>query len=207
MSNDPLKRLRKRKRPAEKRVEICMDSRFQQAIEDAQLKVSQLERKADLHRRNRSDANPLLADELQDAYDELETAKLAGAGHMEEFVAKAIAPRRYDDLIELHPPTKEQQKEHRREFPNQSLRWNPETFPPALITSCVYLVTKTGQVDPDTGKQVEDHTLLTDEFVKEMFEGGEDDAQWNVGETTALTEAAIDANHRGPRRVAALGNA
>lgn len=203
MSNDPLKRLRKRKRPAEKRIPIAMDTAFQDRIEEARAALSKVQMQANLHNRNRKDANPDLADELQEAEDNLAAALEAAEAVTEWFVAKALAPRQYDDLINKYPPTKEQKAEARKA--NFQLQANGDTFPPALIAECVYLITKTGQVDPDTGKEIEEHTLLTDEFVKEMYEGGED-AQWNQGETNALFQAAMEANQRGPQRAVGLGN-
>jgi hypothetical protein len=199
---DPFGRLRKHKRPAEERVGIVMESRFQLRVQDAQSRLSKLELKANLHAGKNGSPNRQLADELDEAEEQLAAARRDAEDHTEWFVAKAMAPRRFDGLAELHPPTPDQRKEARKE--SQTLRWNPETFFPALLAACVHVVTPLAE--PNDDGETEVHTLLTEEFVKEMHEGGED-SQWNVGEINALVEAALKANHSGPQRVAFLGNA
>lgn len=202
-SHDHLGRLRKRKKPASQRVGIVMDSDYQTRLDEAQRRVSQLELKANLHAGKSQKPNPELADELDRARDELEEAEKAAESQTEWFIAKALSPRYFDELMNKYPPTKEQKAQARKD--NVVASFDLDKFPPVLIAECVYLVTKTGEVDDD-GVEVEEHTRLDDAFVKEMMDGAED-AQWNQGEVTALFGAAMAANQRGPsQRVSQLGN-
>lgn len=194
----PLDRLRKGKRRASKRVGIVMDSDFQEAVEEARTKLSRLMARSNLVvGAGRKD--PDLAAEIEEAEEELRVAEEQAEEHTERFIAKALAPRVWDDLINKHPPTKDQKQDARKN--NHNLTWNPETFPPELISTCVYLVTPLDA--PNEDGENEQHEPLTEEFVKEMFDGS---GQWNIGEINALLNAGIAANTRGPQGVAGLGN-
>lgn len=203
MSNSPhdgIARLRRNKKPSSQRVGIVMDSRYQNAIDDAQYRLAQLQMRARVLGGTQTDRQ--LANDLADAQEALENAQAAALEHTEWFIAKALSPRQYDALLAKHPPTKDQKAEARKD--NRVVAYNIDTFPPELIASCVYLVTPLDEPDPETG-DMERHEPLTEEFVKEMFEGG-DEPQWNQGELVALTNAAQAANQAQPQRVAALGN-
>lgn len=176
-----------------------MDSRYQDRIDSADRRLTMLQLRARALGGNQAD--PKLASDLADAEDALEAARVEALEHTEWFIAKALSPREWDALIAKHAPTPEQKKEARRE--GRALQYNPETFPPELIERCVYLVTPLDE--PDENGDTELHEPLTREFVKEMFEGG-DDSQWNQGELVALTNAAQTANQAAPARLEALGN-
>lgn len=198
MSDMPLKRL-KRKQPPSKRVGIVMDSRYQDAIESAERKLGLLQLRA---RALGTQGDRQLAADLADAEEALEAAQAAALEHTEWFIAKALSTREWDALLAKHPPTKDQKAEARKE--NRVVQYNTDTFPPAAIEACVYLVTKLDEPDPATGL-MERHDPLPREFVKEMFEGGEE-SQWNQGELVTLVNAAQAANQQAPVRLEDLGN-
>lgn len=193
-SSQPLDRLRKNKRPNSVRVGIVMDSRYQEAVDDAQRALSEAQlKKLTLGER----ADPAVTSDLADAHRRLERARAAALEHTEWFIAKGMSPNQYDALLASHAPTGDQKDEARRE--GKVAPYNQDTFPAALVSACVCLV----DVDPDTGD--EQHCPLTDEFVKEMQDGG-DDSQWTQGEFGALFGAAVAATQSTPQRVAQLGN-
>lgn len=196
MSN--LDRLRRDKKPSSVRVGIVMDTRYQDHIDAVQARLSRLDLRARALGGNKAD--PRLAADLADAEDALRAAQEEAMEHTEWFIAKALGPREYDALLDQHPPTKDQKAEARKE--NRVVSYNVDTFPPALIARCVYLVTKLDE--PGENDESEHHEPLTAEFVKEMFEGG-DDPQWNMGEVATLNDAALAANQARPR-MEDLGN-
>lgn len=201
-SRQPLDRLRKQKRPASRRVGIVMDSSFQQRIDEAEIRVDELQERADRFGRV-GRVDPDLVAELSDARDALGDARTRALEHTEWFVAKAMSPNAYDSLMAKHAPTKDQRNEARKN--NRTVAWNVDTFPQALIEACVYLVTALDEPDPKTG-EMERHDPLPADFVKEMFDGSSEGAQWNLGEVAALQLAAQEANQAQPQRVASLGN-
>lgn len=193
-ASQPLDRLRKNKRPNSVRVGIVMDSRYQDAVDEAQRALNETTvRKLTIGER----ADPRINAELDDAHKRLEKARAVALEHTEWFIAKGMSPNQYDALLALHAPTQDQKDEARRE--GKVAPYNQDTFPAALVASTVYLV----DTDPDTGE--EQHVPLSEEFVKEMLEGG-DQSQWTQGEFGALFGAAVAATQSTPQRVAQLGN-
>lgn len=193
-SSQPLDRLRKAKRPNSVRVGILMDARYQHAIDESARALNEAQIKA-LSLGERGD--PRVRADLADAHKRHDNARATALEHTEWFIAKGLSPNQYDALIAAHAPTSDQKDEARRE--GKVAAFNQDTYPAALVAACVYLV----DTDPDTGE--EQHVPLTDEFVKEMLDGG-DESQWTQGEFGVLYGAAVTANQSAPQRVAQLGN-
>lgn len=80
---------------------------------------------------------------------------------------RAIGMRAYDDLLALHPPTKEQQA--------LGATYNGDTFGPALVAAVC--------VEPN----------LSETETKEMWESDD----WSRGDLAVLWEAALEVNMRG----------
>lgn len=87
---------------------------------------------------------------------------------------RAMGARRYDELVDEHPPTDQQQAEAQERF-NRPAPYNPDTFPVALIAASL--------VEPE----------LTVEEVERIWN------EWNRDERLALFEAAMDVNSRATR--------
>jgi|GEM_PF-2201363 len=80
---------------------------------------------------------------------------------------RAIGSKSYDVLVGMHPPTAEQKKD--------GASYNPDTFGPALISSCA--------ASP----------LITPNEAKELWESDE----WSRGEVMELFVAAVEVCSRG----------
>lgn len=80
---------------------------------------------------------------------------------------KSIGYKDYDDLLSSHQPSKEQSKD--------GAQWNPDTFPPALISAC--------SVDPVIGLEEAKELWLSD--------------QWSRGELMDLFFAVAKLNTDG----------
>lgn len=109
--------------------------------------------------------------ELSDAIDAAEATEV-------EFVFQAIGRAAWDRMVMDHKPTQEQIRDLRRDLgdKNAQIGWNPETFPPAIISACL--------VSP----------RMTVEEATEMYE----DPSWNLGELQRLLAAAIAVNQETP---------
>ena len=91
---------------------------------------------------------------------------------------QSIGRKRYDGLVDAHPPT-EQNREEAKQRDEDPPAWNPETFMPALVrASCA---------EPE----------LSEEDVQSIFD------EWNQGELLELWQAALYVNTQ--RRTANLG--
>lgn len=182
-----LDRVRSRKKRASARVPMCMDAALTAEVD----RLTDLINKARMRTAlpgGRNDDN--LAVEIASLEDALADAKAAVAEATEWFLVEALPPHECDALIDKHPPTKEQVAQARKENgPKATLRWNSDTFTPALIAACTSVITPDGE-DPDTGRKLETYEHLTPEFVDEMMDGG----LWSTGEMLALFEAALDVN-------------
>lgn len=189
MGREPLDRLRSRKKPVTRRLPLITDNDLAELAEQA--------KQAAVEARERSDKTPAdatlrgRADDLEADY---ENARLDALETAVWFEARSLSPRVFEDLADLHPPTEKQLRDARKALgaPNLSLRWNVETFQPALIAACVSFVER-----DESG--VETFTPLDESFVKEMFEGDD----WNAAEINDLWQLAHDVNSQ--RRVVDAG--
>jgi hypothetical protein len=127
--------IKERKRPARDEVQLCLEPWLAQLYAEAKAKVDDL--------RQSLEFRPQSADRqraLDDAEEALELARLEMEPHLVTFVVEAIGREAYEDLIDQHPPTKEQRDRWRKEHAQQASlgqgpRWNDDTFPPALISA------------------------------------------------------------------------
>lgn len=95
-----------------------------------------------------------------------------------DFTFKGIGNTAFNDLLKKHRPTQTQIKDIRRELGNNkaNLDYNPDTFPPVLISASL--------VSP----------AMTLEEAQDMFE----DPEWNLAELTKMFRAALEVNNEVP---------
>jgi hypothetical protein len=182
VSKQPLDRLRSRKKPVSKRVPI-----FDTELADRSEQLRQVAADA-RERSNRSPGDAALQAAAQDAEEDAVRALDEAVQSADWFVVRSLSPRAYEDLANAHPPTSDQLKDARKQGLMQ-LAWNPDTFPDALLASCV------SYEDSETGEQAQ----LDESFVKEMHESDD----WNAAEIGALVQAAVEVNS--VRRVVDVG--
>lgn len=72
---------------------------------------------------------------LQAATAEREAAYEAAQHHVYEFVFESLSASAWDRLVTEHPPTEEQSE--RLVGRDAKLKWNPDTFPVALVSACL----------------------------------------------------------------------
>lgn len=179
------------------------DQQQRWAAEGRPAPKDRLARKKPMERRVPVPLDPQLVEELNDAMAELEGARMAKVAQAEldrladraavaraaveaetvTLTFRAVGRRAWDALLEEHPPTEEQDKEHRAEYKGARAPYNGDTFPPAAI-----------------------HASLVagghDDISIEDVVGWCDD--WNMTEIMELFAAALEVNTQ--RRVASLGN-
>lgn len=97
-----------------------------------------------------------------------------------EVTLRTVPPPEWEALVELHPPTDEQQA--------RGMQWNPATFRPALLVACV--VTPDGE-DP----------LTADDWVQVVKAG-----ELATGEFNTLCNAAVQLNLRSPASAVGKGS-
>lgn len=107
----------------------------------------------------------------------VKTANAAVAEASVVLVFRSIGRRRYDEMVDEHPPTDEQQEKAKEQ--GGVAGYNPATFLPVLISESL--------IEP----------LLTLEQVNALWD------EWNNAEVMALINAAIEVNTT--RRTADLG--
>lgn len=191
-TKQPLDRLRSRKKPVYTRFAIPTDYGKLEARDEAQARVGQLEAQLRLSPGLKDEAARVLNAELSSAKEDLEFAEEELEENIVWFYARSMGPRNFDDLVSRHPPTPEQRQEAKKDGVGPIL-YNPDTFLPELVTSCVFWIDNPGD------KEV--LVPLTDEFVKEMQEG----TDWTKGEYLQIAEKAQEVNQV-IRRVGNLGN-
>lgn len=72
---------------------------------------------------------------LQEAEAERDAAYDAAQQHVYDFTFESLSAAAWDRLVADHPPTDDQAEQ--LAGPKGRLRWNPETFPVALVASCL----------------------------------------------------------------------
>jgi hypothetical protein len=165
----PMDHLRGKKKPVSKTVWIAGDSLLAEELSELEADLSR-EKSSLTTMRNE---NPRREAALQTVAD-LEQKVSEKRAEMREasikFVFRALSQRRYEELLQEHPPTEEQQAEFKAS--GDSLPFNPETFPRALIVECC--------VEPDTDKAELEEWLRGDD--------------WNQAEIMSLFMAATEVN-------------
>lgn len=129
-----------RKKPIEHTVPIALESRFADALAEAEGALEKLERDHRLGRvsveelHERAPVLQAAIDAAQEEYDE----------NSVKFTAKALGRRKLDELVKQHAPTEEQQaafQELVKNAPlaakNGELPYNTETLPPALLAAAL----------------------------------------------------------------------
>jgi hypothetical protein len=123
-------------------------------------------------------------DDLRDARRALAEAEaeVEGSDAVVTMRFRSIGRVAYDELIERHPPTPDQQERHRRESPDAPpLAYNPDTFEVAVVAA--------SSLEP----------RLTEAEAKEIATSPD----WNGAEWVQLVLAAITVNQQ--RRVVEMG--
>ncbi len=178
--------LRGKKKPVSRSIEIFLDSDVAQAVNRAEAALERAE-----ERLSQRPSDAALQAKQADAKAELERlqAEASESGAVATFTFRGIGRKAYEQLIEDHPPTEAQQKEAREagqaaglpaQF--QRLKWNADTFPPALIAAASY------------------EPKITPEEAWEIYHVSEN---WNDGELTSIFVTAVEAQQA--RDVADLG--
>lgn len=120
--------------------------------------------------------SPHRADRFEEAVAALDAleAEMSESDGVVEFVFRSIGRTAYDALLDAHPPTPDQVKKAQKDAANPKARprWNPDTFPTAIISAAA--------VSP----------AMTEADVKALA-NSED---WNDAEFSALLLGAIQAN-------------
>ncbi len=143
-----------RKKPNERSVDILLDSTLKGEISALEKELSRVSRNS---RRSLSDVSP---DHIQTQIDALYDQALE---ETVTFTFRDIGRKAYDALVAEHPPTKEQKDDYKAQDGPGNLGFNPETFPPALISACC--------VDPEIS--LAQATLICDTWsegdIQELF--------------------------------------
>jgi hypothetical protein len=170
-------RLKSQKKPATRSVRIALDNDVLDEFEEAkqERELAQMLMPAD-------GDNAVRAKELTEANERYRRAREALQKNSVLFKFKAVGRKKYDTIVNNHPPTDANRAEMEKQGgdPND-ISWNPETFPQELISvSCV---------EPE----------LSYDQVKEMFESDD----WSGPELMTLFNTALIVNTQ--NRVADLG--
>lgn len=194
-----LDRLRDRKQANHRDIPICVDPMLTARQEELNARLAKVKTRLKI---SSSDDQKLQA-EITDLEDELAQLHEEILQASEWIRIKALGPDEYEKLIDEHKPTKDQIREARKlHGPRANIQWNTDTFPNAILVESAFVLT-VQSFHPETGNPIFDGTEdpLTEEFVKEMREGGE----WSPGEMGMLVSAAININES-TTNIGAAGN-
>jgi len=159
--------LRSRKKATRRHVDLCLDSEVADAHQEA------------LERVRGAESDTGSRKELTVAKKALDEADVALREASQRFVFQSISRRQYQDLVDEHPPTKDQVAEG--EESGNPPDFDVEGFAPALIAACV--------VDPP----------MTPDEANELWNSPE----WSTAESMLLFITANGANSQS--RVVDLG--
>lgn len=141
----------------------------------------------------RLQTEPHLQPEYESLRDELDEAKKEAKSKEVKFVAVAYGRRPWEDLMAQYQPSKQQKDDAQKK--GLSLSWNPDTFPPVALKTCLRIA----ELD-ENGKEVA-LLELTDEEIEDINDGDD----WNQGENSALLSSCLYVNQR-VSRAGDLGN-
>lgn len=157
-----------------KRVQSVMwiggDEELTKELREAEGRRQRQENIVEVRGDNTSDADRLL---LQDLHNQVDTLKESIKNSAIKFVFQAIGRKRYDKLMEDYPPTKEQMVAAEKD--GESITFNPDTFPFALIDACA--------IEPEHEPGELEEWLRDDP-----------DEEWNTAEITDLFHSAVGVN-------------
>lgn len=167
----------RKKQPTTRTVYICNDSDISEQFETAQQTFAFTQLMVGAEGTEEQQA------ELVAAKAKMEQLQAAALENSTKFVFRSIGRVPYDDLVNAHPPTDEQQEIARKEGgADVDLSWNAETFPPALLAASI--------VEPK----------MTPEEIQEIW----DSPDWGGNELLDLFNTALSAQTA--RRTVQLGN-
>jgi hypothetical protein len=159
--------IRDRKRGTRSSVEIQMDGELALRIEEAWRRYREAQR-ADRTAGLGSQKAPGILKEIEELTAEAQETTV-------KFTFRSIGRVKFNELVEQHPPT-EQQQEEMKEQGQGVLQWNPETLPPVLVAA-----------------SSEDPVITLDEAL-DIWSSPD----WNEGELVKLYLAALRANQEAP---------
>lgn len=124
------------KKPREAVVVIPNDDDDAAALEDAESRIRLAE-----ERLAKEPGNAKYLEDRDEAKNDAAAERTAIDENCTEFHLRALPNETFEALVEQHPPTKDQKDKWRKENPQLAslgggLRWNDETFRPALIAAC-----------------------------------------------------------------------
>lgn len=175
---------------------ICLDGDLADARDEARAAVQELEHVLQVGKMvsNTGVDTAELQREYGRAVAQMKKAEQAALPATAIFRFESIGRAAYAELLRAHPPTPSQEKDYKeklkaRSKPLEPLPYNPETFPPALLSACCVVPRlspadadqiwhgRPAVTDPETGVEVEPAA-----------------PPWSEGECGALFEAALAAN-------------
>lgn len=117
------------------------------------------------------------------AKEDFDTALKANEGNYTEFKFFRLGYKRYDELVKQHPPTDAQYEQVKKAGmdPTMTMPWNPETFMPDLILTCL--------CDPGTL-----HNYSEEERAEDLADL---ETSFSMGEIQILFQAALEINTMG----------
>jgi len=164
--------LKSKKQPVRKTVWVAGDSELADEVAELETSLSREESVANVLPPESSRREAVLQT-IKEKQKLLETKKAELESTAIKFVFQSIGRKRYEALLEANPPTDAQIEEQKKVDPKQSLEFNPETFPIALIIESL--------VEPDVDRDELRHWILNGE-------------EWNTAEFMTLFMAALEAN-------------
>jgi predicted RND superfamily exporter protein len=177
----PLDHLRSKKKPARKTIWVAGDSELAEELSELQERLSREE--------NMTRSIPEGSSRREDALERLEELRAeveAKRAQVREtsikFVLQAIPRKKYEEILEAHPPTAKQVEDYKSGGNKDSIEFNPDTFPMALIAACT--------VEPD----------VEHEELEAWLRDGD---EWNNAEVLTLFMTAMEVNQS--RRIVNLG--
>lgn len=163
------------KKPIERKVYVHLDPALSEAFDDVDGRLDELRRD---HRERRLRAantaagltdvfERMLEDEIGVVEREWAEADAALQDSTVVVLMRSPGRKRYEALVNEHPPTEEQNAESQREH-KQDAPYNAETFGPALVAACA--------VEPE----------LTEEQAQSLID------DWNLNEAMLLVIGALE---------------
>lgn len=170
--------LRSQKKPIKKTVQVVLDPELAEQHQELREKIDTLRIRAG-HRTE----DVQLQLELGEAERELEELVdlMIEQDAVVEMTFRGIGRQAYDRLVELHPPTSEQVAKAKKQGMGDSLAWNLDTFPPAVVSASL--------IEPK----------LSQDQVRDLWYSED----WNQMELAVLFQTALEVN--GTRRTVELG--
>jgi hypothetical protein len=156
--------IRRLKKPNEVSVELLLDPDRNRTLEELQRRYEK-EKRRDA-KTNEPDVAPGILKQIEALQEEMEEDKVV-------FVFRDPGRKKFEDLVETHPPSDEQKKD--------DYNWDPEGFIPALLTLCA--------IDPKLSEK--DSMEIYDEWGR-----GDVEALFNAALQVCLEQASIPFTRR-----------